>query len=172
MFDIGFWELVTIGVIGIVVVGPDKLPEVVRSGVKTVRKVRRMFDDVKQDIERELDIDEMRRMVHEADMEEHIRKLNQSVMDATKKIEKNGKSLLDDIDREITEQDTQRITKADIVNDRMAAQPLHDTPIFDEHFPNPESERETGIEGEVQEDEYASSIIASKSAHEQRQPPL
>ena len=79
MFDIGFWELVFIAVIGIVVVGPKRLPEVVRTIAVLVRKARRMFSDVKADIERELDLNDMRRIVREADMEEHIRQLNASV---------------------------------------------------------------------------------------------
>lgn len=99
MFDIGFWELVTIAVIGIVVVGPDKLPEVVRTVMGTVHKFRRMFNDVKGDIERELHLDEMRRQVEEADINEHIRQLNQSVLEAEKNAREGGKKLLDDIDR-------------------------------------------------------------------------
>ena len=77
MFDIGFSELVVLGVIGIVVIGPQRLPEVVRTAVITVRKIRRAFSDVRADIERELDLDDMRKILHEADMKAHINKLNQ-----------------------------------------------------------------------------------------------
>ena len=98
MFDIGFWELVFIAVIGIVVVGPKRLPEVVRTIAVLVRKARRMFSDVKADIERELDLDDMRRIVREADMEEHIRQLNASVMDMDQEVRGTGKALLRDID--------------------------------------------------------------------------
>lgn len=98
MFDIGFWELAFIAIIGIVVVGPKRLPEVVRSVAVVMRKARRMFSDVKADIERELDLDDMRRIVREADMEEHIRQLNQSVMDAGEDVRNSGKNLLRDID--------------------------------------------------------------------------
>lgn len=98
MFDIGFSELVFIAIIGIVVVGPKRLPEVVRSVAVVLRKARRMFSDVKADIERELDLDEMRRMVREADMEAHIRELNQSVMDMDEEVRGSGKALLRDID--------------------------------------------------------------------------
>lgn len=82
MFDIGFWELATIAIIGIVVVGPERLPEVVRTIAAYVRRARRAFQDVKSDIERELDLDELRRQMHEVDMDDHIKKLNQSVLDA------------------------------------------------------------------------------------------
>lgn len=81
MFDIGFWELATIAIIGIVVVGPERLPEVVRTIAAYVRKARRALNNVKSDIERELDLDDLRRQMHDIDMEDHIKKLNQSVMD-------------------------------------------------------------------------------------------
>lgn len=101
MFDIGFWELAVIAVIGIVVVGPDKLPEVVRSIMVMVRKIQRMFSDVRGDIERELHLDEVRRSVDEMDLQEHIRKLNQSVIDADKEVRSEGKKILQDIDSEV-----------------------------------------------------------------------
>ena len=97
MFDIGFWELATIAIIGIVVVGPERLPEVVRTVAAYVRKARRAFQDVKSDIERELDLDDLRRQMHEVDMEDHIKKLNQSVMDADRDVRKAVSRFDDDI---------------------------------------------------------------------------
>ncbi|SUO97218.1 Sec-independent protein translocase protein TatB [Suttonella ornithocola] len=136
MFDIGFWELVTIAIIGIVVVGPDKLPEVVRKVMATVRKFRRMFDDVKHDIERELEIDEMRRYVEETDIQEHIRKLNQSVIDGEKGIKTEGKAILDSLDKEIKSVE-KTISHAEI--DESSHTPP-EKPI------NPEAEKDSGIE--------------------------
>lgn len=93
MFDIGFSELVVLGVIGVVVIGPQRLPEVVRTAVITVRKIRRAFSDVRADIERELDLDDMRKILHEADMKAHINQLNQDIMD----LDKSARALGDDI---------------------------------------------------------------------------
>ena len=93
MFDIGFSELVVLGVIGVVVIGPQRLPEVVRTAVITVRKIRRAFSDVRADIERELDLDDMRKILHEADMKAHINQLNQDIMD----LDKGARALGDDI---------------------------------------------------------------------------
>ena len=93
MFDIGFSELVVLGVIGIVVIGPQRLPEVVRTAVITVRKIRRAFSDVRADIERELDLDDMRKILHDADMKAHINKLNQDIMN----LDKGARELGDDI---------------------------------------------------------------------------
>lgn len=93
MFDIGFSELVVLGVIGVVVIGPQRLPEVVRTAVITVRKIRRAFSDVRADIERELDLDDMRKILHEADMKAHINQLNQDIMG----LDKGARALGDDI---------------------------------------------------------------------------
>ena len=93
MFDIGFSELVVLGVIGVVVIGPQRLPEVVRTAVITVRKIRRAFSDVRADIERELDLDDMRKILHDADMKAHINKLNQDIMN----LDKGARELGDDI---------------------------------------------------------------------------
>ena len=97
MFDIGFSELVVLGVIGVVVIGPQRLPEVVRTAVITVRKIRRAFSDVRADIERELDLDDMRKILHEADMKAHINQLNQDIMD----LDKDARALGDDIKNDL-----------------------------------------------------------------------
>ena len=61
MFDIGFWELTTIAVIALIVIGPDKLPDVARTAGKWVGRARRFVGDVKTDIDRELKQEELRK---------------------------------------------------------------------------------------------------------------
>ncbi len=61
MFDIGFWELTTIAVIALLVIGPDKLPGVARTAGKWVGRARRFVGDVKSDIDRELRQEELRK---------------------------------------------------------------------------------------------------------------
>jgi sec-independent protein translocase protein TatB len=57
MFDIGFWELVVIAVIALLVVGPERLPELVRETGRWVRAARRFVTDTRYQIEREFDLD-------------------------------------------------------------------------------------------------------------------
>lgn len=61
MFDIGFWELTTIAVIALLVIGPDKLPDVARTAGKWVGRARRFVSDVKTDIDRELQQEEIKK---------------------------------------------------------------------------------------------------------------
>lgn len=65
MFDIGFWELTTIAVIALLVIGPDKLPGVANTAGKWVGRARRFVTDVKTDIDRELKQEELRKAIAE-----------------------------------------------------------------------------------------------------------
>lgn len=65
MFDIGFWELTTIAVIALLVIGPDKLPGVARTAGKWVGRARRFVGDVKTDIDRELKQEELKKALAE-----------------------------------------------------------------------------------------------------------
>ncbi len=57
MFDIGFWELAVLAVVALLVVGPERLPQLVRDGGRWVRAVRRFVTETRYEIERELDVD-------------------------------------------------------------------------------------------------------------------
>lgn len=60
MFDVGFWELAVIGVIGLLVVGPDKLPGLAREAGLWIGRIRRMAATVKADVKRELDLETLK----------------------------------------------------------------------------------------------------------------
>jgi sec-independent protein translocase protein TatB len=61
MFDIGFWEVIFIAVITLLVVGPERLPKVARTAGLWVGKLRGFVRTVKADIDQELAADELRR---------------------------------------------------------------------------------------------------------------
>jgi len=63
MFDIGFWELAIIMVVGLVVIGPDKLPGIARSAGKWVGKARYFIATVKQDVTKELRAEELKQAI-------------------------------------------------------------------------------------------------------------
>ena len=63
MFDIGFLELAIIAVVGLIVIGPERLPEVARTVGTWVGRFRRFVSSVKSDIERELRQDEIRKAI-------------------------------------------------------------------------------------------------------------
>lgn len=65
MFDIGFWELTIIAIIALLVIGPDKLPDVARTAGKWIGRARRFVGDVKTDIDRELKQEELRKAIED-----------------------------------------------------------------------------------------------------------
>lgn len=65
MFDVGFWELVMIGVVALLVIGPERLPRVARTVGLWVGRARRMLASVKADIDRELHAEELKRIMAE-----------------------------------------------------------------------------------------------------------
>lgn len=64
MFDLGFWEIALIIVIGLLVLGPEKLPRAARSVGLWVGKARRTLAEVKRDIDRELDASELKELTN------------------------------------------------------------------------------------------------------------
>jgi sec-independent protein translocase protein TatB len=62
MFDIGFSEMVIIAVVALVVLGPDRLPRVARQAGQWMGKLQRYVSDVKSDINRQMELDELRRL--------------------------------------------------------------------------------------------------------------
>lgn len=62
MFDIGFSELLVIGVVALVVIGPEKLPRLARTLGHLAGKLQRYVSDVKADINREIEIEDLKKM--------------------------------------------------------------------------------------------------------------
>ena len=81
MFDIGFAELLLIGVVGLLVVGPEQLPGAVRTVLAWVNRFRRSFDQIRTEVRRELHNDEiMQKLKAESQqLEQQVRDTAQSV---------------------------------------------------------------------------------------------
>jgi sec-independent protein translocase protein TatB len=54
MFDIGFAELIVIGVVALLVIGPERLPETIRTASLWLNRIRRGFNEIKQEVQQEL----------------------------------------------------------------------------------------------------------------------
>ncbi|BAO43652.1 Sec-independent protein translocase protein TatB [Thiolapillus brandeum] len=65
MFDIGFFELLLIAVVALLVIGPERLPTVARTAGMWIGRGRRMLMSVKADIEKELKAEELKRVLEE-----------------------------------------------------------------------------------------------------------
>lgn len=67
MFDIGFWELVLISVVGLVVLGPERLPVAIRSVSRFIGAARGMANNVKDELSQELKIQELQENLKKAE---------------------------------------------------------------------------------------------------------
>lgn len=65
MFDVGFFELLLISVVALLVIGPERLPKVARTAGLWIGRGRRMLSSVKADIAKELKADELKRILEE-----------------------------------------------------------------------------------------------------------
>ena len=88
MFDIGFAELLLIGVVGLVVVGPEQLPGAVRTVLAWVNRFRRSFDQIRTEVRRELHNDEIMQK-----LKAESRQLEQQVRDTTQSVEQEIQAL-------------------------------------------------------------------------------
>ena len=63
MFDVSFWELAVVGVVALLVVGPEKLPVLVRDASRWAKKIRRIVTETRYELERNFDFEEERRKI-------------------------------------------------------------------------------------------------------------
>jgi sec-independent protein translocase protein TatB len=59
MFDIGFWELIIIALVALIIIGPERLPDFARDAGRLLNKMRRFIQSTKREIERELELEEV-----------------------------------------------------------------------------------------------------------------
>jgi len=67
MFDIGFWELVLISVVALIVLGPERLPHAIRTVLRTVNHLKRVTNHVKDELSHELKIQELHENLRKAE---------------------------------------------------------------------------------------------------------
>lgn len=84
MFDFGFWELVLIAVVALLVVGPERLPGVARQAGVWVGKARRFMNSVRSDIEREIQAEELKKVLNQQQSE--IKELKGMLMDTQSEV--------------------------------------------------------------------------------------
>ena len=77
MFDIGFTELLVIAVVALIVIGPERLPKVARTLGHLFGRMQRYVNDVKADITREMELEELRKL--QASVEDAARSMHDSV---------------------------------------------------------------------------------------------
>jgi sec-independent protein translocase protein TatB len=91
MFDVGFSELMVIAVVALIVIGPERLPKVARTMGHLVGRLQRYVNDVKADINREIELDELRKF--KSTFEDAARDVEQTVHSEAAKAESELSSI-------------------------------------------------------------------------------
>jgi len=91
MFDIGFLELVIVGIIGLLVLGPERLPVAARTLGKWIGRARRMTSQFTKEIDRQIEIDELKaelkKQGESLDINDDVQKIRSTVNAALKEAE-------------------------------------------------------------------------------------
>jgi sec-independent protein translocase protein TatB len=91
MFDIGFSEIVVIGVVALIVIGPERLPKVARTLGHMFGRLQRYVNEVKSDISREMELDELRKL--QTEVQSAARDIEQSVTQTAREMESGVRSV-------------------------------------------------------------------------------
>jgi len=96
MFDVGFWELIIIGVVALLVIGPQRLPAVARTVGLWVGRGRRLLASVKADIDREIRADELKRVLEDQKKKNPLHEIIEDTKKDLGAIEKNAAAALEE----------------------------------------------------------------------------
>jgi sec-independent protein translocase protein TatB len=69
MFDVGFWEILLILVLALVVIGPERLPGAARRAGYLVGKARRFIEGARSEFESDFDVNELKRLLHNQEVQ-------------------------------------------------------------------------------------------------------
>ncbi|WP_103733945.1 Sec-independent protein translocase protein TatB [Pseudomonas sp. GZJR-8] len=98
MFGISFSELLLVGLVALLVLGPERLPGAARTAGLWIGRLKRSFNAIKQEVEREIGADEIRRQLHN----EHILSLEQEARKILSPVQEPAKPVTPVAEQSIT----------------------------------------------------------------------
>ena len=82
MFDIGFSELIVCAIVALIVIGPERMPETVRTIGLWIGRVKRSLRDTREEIERQMGVDDIRRQLHNEEIMRSLEDARKNIDDA------------------------------------------------------------------------------------------
>ena len=98
MFDAGFSELMLIGVIALIVIGPERLPGLARTAGKWLGKGKRMLSDVKAEIDQEIKAEELKQILEVQKQNKPLQELIETTTNSIDEIKKDTESMIGDLE--------------------------------------------------------------------------
>lgn len=123
MFDIGFSELIIIAVVALIVIGPERLPKVARTAGHLLGRLQRYVSDVKSDINREMQLDELKKL--QAEVQDSARSLERSVTQEMQSVE----HVINETTQSVSEAVAPVLSPEGISNTTMAPAAAEGTPV-------------------------------------------
>lgn len=111
MFDIGFPELVVVSVVALLVIGPEKLPETIRTISLWIGRVQRSFASIRREIETEIGADEIRQQLHNESIMKELEETKNTLQQAGKEVRSTINGAVESVESSIPSQgiETQKI---------------------------------------------------------------
>jgi sec-independent protein translocase protein TatB len=100
MFNGSLVEWIVVGIVALLVLGPDKLPGAVRTAALWIGRLRRSFNTIKQDIEREIGADEIRRQLRNEEIMEKFRNAQAQIKNTIKDVERSAEDIKKSVELE------------------------------------------------------------------------
>ncbi len=113
MFDIGFWELLIIGVVGLLVIGPERLPGVATMLGQWVGRLRRFANHMRSEIQEELEAEHLKQVLEEQNREmqslrSEVSQVREKAESATGEAAEEVKKTADEAKREMQDESGER----------------------------------------------------------------
>lgn len=99
MFDIGFFELLVIAVVGLVVIGPERLPSAIRAGALWWGRMKRSIRETRTELERQLGADDIRRELHNEEVMRSLEALRNSSRELEEEVQSTADSAASEHDQ-------------------------------------------------------------------------
>lgn len=111
MFDIGFPELVVVSVVALLVIGPEKLPETIRTISLWIGRIQRSFASIRREIETEIGADEIRQQLHNESIMKELEETKNTLQQAGQDVRATINSTVESVESSIPTEDIKSRTK-------------------------------------------------------------
>lgn len=101
MFDIGFPELVLISIVALLVIGPEKLPETIRTISLWIGRLQRSFANIRREIETEIGADDIRAQLHNESIMKDLEETKNTIQQVHKEVQQDVNNTLKTADENI-----------------------------------------------------------------------
>ncbi|RKF13303.1 Sec-independent protein translocase subunit TatB [Alginatibacterium sediminis] len=93
MFDIGFWELIVISVMGLVILGPERLPKAIRSVMSIIRSVKKTASQVGTELQQELRLQELHDDLKKSEAMQDVSGMSESLKNSVDELKARAESV-------------------------------------------------------------------------------